>query len=317
MTAITALLIILSVPLWGYFIFNNPATRPGVAGWAIVVVFNACIYFFVQAPPPLLMLLYIANTFLGFKIVMANNRLGRPDKLSFIQWCLFNYAWFGMNPAPFTALPAKPLPDHISYYKIGLSRMVAGLLLINTGYFITPLLETTAFNFIVHLLYLVGLSLILHFGILKIAAGFLRGKGIHVTSLFKDPIQSKSLEEFWSKRWNIAFVELTTIAVLRPVKKRYGAGIAFWISFLFSGLLHELAISLPVKSGFGKPLLYFIIQAVLIMVVEKRIFRHRPEGLPAKCWLLASVLLPVFLLFHKDFIQQVIIPLVHYLVFIR
>lgn len=169
------------------------------------------------------------------------------------------------------------------------------------------------FDFILHVCYLVGLSLILHFGILNISTGILRWLGINVTSLFKEPIRSKSLNEFWSKRWNLAFVELTTIAVLRPLKSTYGPKLAFWASFIFSGLLHEMAISLPVESGFGKPFLYFIIQAILILTVDRYLIMKQSSIVVRSFMILCCLFLPIFLLFHKDFITQVVIPLAEYL----
>ncbi len=186
--------------------------------------------------------------------------------------------------------------------------MLLGWLLINTAGFILAITTPPWYPY-QYLFYLMGLSLILHFGLLNIFTGFLRSVGVNVTSLFKDPIRSRSLNEFWSKRWNLAFVELTTIAVLRPVKKAYGPAIAFWASFIFSGLLHEMAISLPVKSGFGKPALYFIIQAVLIMTVDLWL-KKITNAFTRSIVLLACLFIPIFLLFHMEFIHQVILPLV-------
>jgi Membrane bound O-acyl transferase family len=259
------------------------------------------------------MFLYITSTFLTLKIVVAHNHLEKEKSLNFLQWCVFCYCWFGMNPRPFTSFPAAPLPGYGSYIKKGVSRIIFGMILIQIANYILSQVPGNQYHFIVHLLYLVALSLILHFGMLNISTGMLRRMGINVTGLFKDPIKSKSLQEFWSKRWNIAFVELTTIAVLRPLKIKYGPKIAFWSSYFFSGLLHELAISLPVNAGFGKPFAYFIIQAILIMVVEKHIVKTNRGNFIQKLWLLSCLFLPIFLLFHRQFIQGVVIPLINYL----
>ncbi len=263
-----------------------------------------------KASPVFIMLLYIISTFLSLKIVVAHNHLIKEKQLNFTQWLLFCYSWFGMNPLPFKSYPAKPLSDYGYYIKKGISRILIGWVLIFTTYFLLKKIEHPNFSFIAPLFYLIGLSLILHFGLLNVSTGFLRWKGIPVTSLFKDPIKSTSLQEFWSKRWNIAFVELTTIAVLRPLKKKFGAQIAFWGSYIFSGLLHEMAISLPVKSGYGKPFLYFIIQAILILTAEKYCINKITNRSIKTIWVLACLFLPIFLLFHEGFIQQVVMPLV-------
>ncbi len=306
--------LILSVPLFGYFILKNRWINPTLIGWFLTFAFILVIYFFVKAAPLLLMLLYIMSTFLSMKMVVANNHLARANQLNFKQWFLFCYAWFGMNPLPFKSYPAQPLPDVAYYYKKGVSRIVAGVVLINLTHFLWKYVSNPSFDFILHLSYLVGLSLILHFGVLNISTGSLRRLGIPVTSLFKDPIKSTSLQEFWSKRWNVAFVELTTLAVLRPLKSSFGPTIAFWISYAFSGFLHELAISLPVENGFGKPFIYFIIQALLILTIEKYlILKYTSNKLIRMCWVLACLFTPIFLLFHKAFILEIILPLVNYL----
>ncbi|MCW3070522.1 MAG: hypothetical protein JWO44_412 [Bacteroidetes bacterium] len=304
--------VILSIPLWGYLILKNAKINPTAFGWFICIGFILCIRFCIKADPLLLMLLYIMSTFLSLKIVVANNHLGKEKQLNFAQWLLFCYTWFGMNPLPFKLLPAPSLPDHRSYILKGISRILIGLLLIALTNFAFAGVAGK-FEFIPQLLYLISISLILHFGLLSISAGNLRRMGIPVTSLFKDPLKSKSLQEFWSRRWNIAFVELTTIAVLRPLKKRFGQKTAFWSSYVFSGLLHELAISLPVNSGYGKPFAYFIIQAFLIMTVEKHFINNISNKFIKTAWVLVCLFAPIFLLFHEQFIHEIIMPLANYL----
>jgi Membrane bound O-acyl transferase family len=309
--------VVLSIPIWGYFILNNTKINPSLFGWLLAIVFIFLITAYVNTTPMLMMLLYILSTFLSFKIVVANNHLKNKQPLNFIQWCFFCYAWFGMNPLPFLQFPSKALSDYKYYFIKGAIRICIGFIIINGMYFIFSKINETHFNWLLQLSYLVGLSFILHFGLLNMATGFLRMIGIPVTSLFKDPIKSTSLQEFWSKRWNIAFVELTTIAVLRPLKNRFGQQIAFWSSYLFSGLLHEMAISLPVMSGFGKPFIYFIIQAFLILTIEKHFIITLKNKVLKTIWLLCALLIPIFLLFHDAFIQKIIIPLVEMFVLFK
>lgn len=314
MATLFAFLLIFSIPLWGYILLKNRYVSATITAWIIAISFIFLICFCIDDTPLTLMFLYISSTFLTLKIVVANNHLKKEDQLTFTQWLLFCYAWFGMNPSPFKSFPYKRFPDYLSYFKKGISRIIIGSIFITLMKVILLFWVSNSIPFQVSiytlfLSYLIGLSLILHFGILNISTGFLRLLGINVTSLFKDPIKSKSLEEFWSKRWNLAFVELTTLAVLRPLKKRFGAQTAFWASYIFSGLLHELAISLPVKSGFGKPFAYFILQAFFIFVIEKNILKNVNNAFIRKCWLLACLFLPIFLLFHKDFINDIVIPL--------
>lgn len=312
-----AFISILSIPLWGYVLLKSKWLDATVIGWLLAIGLMGSIYFFLSADPLTLMFLYITSTFLALKIVVANNHLETGNQLNFMQWLLFCYAWFGMNPLPFKAFPGRSYNDYKSFILKGFSRMIIGVLFISLlrfVFFLFSLYDTCLP--LLHLSYLIGLSLILHFGILNVSTGFLRFLGVNVSALFKDPGKSKSLEEFWSKRWNMAFVELTTLAVLRPLKKRFGSQWAFWLSYAFSGLLHELAISLPVNKGFGKPFLYFILQAVFILAIERPFINRVNSVAIRRVWLFTCLFLPIFLLFHPSFIDQIVLPLGNYFSFV-
>jgi alginate O-acetyltransferase complex protein AlgI len=54
----------------------------------------------------------------------------------------------------------------------------------------------------------------------------------------------------------------------RPVEAVAGSNAGVMAIFLASGLLHELAITLPVRSGFGLPTLYFLLHGILT-ILEK------------------------------------------------
>ncbi|MBA4848818.1 MBOAT family protein [Emticicia sp. BO119] len=308
--------LIFTIPLWGYLILLNTRVSPTLCGWLMAIGFIGLKYFFVPANPLTAMFLYIVSTFWSMKLVVTNNHLGKANRLTFIQWLVFSYGWFGMNPAPFKSFPGKPFPDYMAHILKGISRIIMGLVLITSArlyYFNTE--WSVANNYFVNICYLISLSLILHFGILNINTGLLRMAGVNVSTLFNKPIKSKTLQEFWSRRWNLAFIELTTIAVLRPLKKRYGQKVAFWTSYIFSGLLHELAISLPVNHGYGKPFLYFIIQAGLILGVEKYVINPDTGKFKRLLWLLLCLFVPMPILFHQMFISWIVMPLVDLLAY--
>ena len=148
----------------------------------MAIGFNALIYFFVEASPLILMLLYIVSTFWSLKLVVVNNHLGGVNRLKFIQWCVFSYGWFGMNPSPFKYFPGKAFPDYWFHITKGISRIIIGVLLINIArlYYLNS--EWNEVNkYTVHTCYLIGLSLILHFGILNVNTGLLRMKGVNVS----------------------------------------------------------------------------------------------------------------------------------------
>jgi alginate O-acetyltransferase complex protein AlgI len=83
-------------------------------------------------------------------------------------------------------------------------------------------------------------------------------------------------------------------------------------AFLFSGLLHELAISLPVRAGFGLPLLYFAIHGAL-MLTERGLERagrpvYRRPGL-GRAWTTFWLVAPLPILFHRPFLRGVVWPI--------
>src|SRR5262249_18377128 len=151
--------------------------------------------------------------------------------------------------------------------------------------------------------------LMIHFGYAEILTCVLRLEGWNVQPLFREPLKSKSLREFWSGRWNLAFVEMNRVLFLAPLNRRLGARAGLFALFVVSGLLHELAISYPVVSGWGTPLLYFVLQGTAY-VSEAKVMRTVPlNGAARRLWALAAILLPLPLLFTEPFRDGLVVPL--------
>lgn len=218
-----------------------------------------------------------------------------------------------MRAQPFETLGGRPLPDAWPKIKFGISRILSGFLLIFLAHQLVTLpIDSDVLYILITGILLVAYSLILHFGMLSISAGMWRLSGVSTYYLFKAPAKAKSLNEFWSKRWNLAFSEMTSVAIFRPLKDKTGGVVALMIAFIFSGLLHELALSVPVKSGYGLPLLYFIVQGIIV-IVEKGLLRHKIRFLQnrvlSRVWVFFWVVVPMPLLFHTEFIEKIIWPL--------
>jgi alginate O-acetyltransferase complex protein AlgI len=157
---------------------------------------------------------------------------------------------------------------------------------------------------------MLGLILILHFGTFEIAALFWRSLGVDAVPIMSDPLRSRSLSEFWGKRWNLGFRQLSHDLMFQPLHRILGAGVAGFLVFISSGLIHDLVISVPARGGYGLPTIYFVIQG-LGVAVERSAFR-RKRGLRRNLrgWFFLAVLTvgPLFLLFHSPFVLRVIIP---------
>ncbi len=103
------------------------------------------------------------------------------------------------------------------------------------------------------------------------------------------------------------------LALYQPLVRRAGRRPALVAAFLGSGLLHELAISLPVGAGYGMPLGYFILHGVL-MIIESRL-AHGGHPIDRSSWIglawtLAWLVIPLPILFHRPFLDGVIWPLI-------
>ena len=163
------------------------------------------------------------------------------------------------------------------------------------------------------LLALVGLCMVVHFGIVTVTAGMWRWFGFDCRPIMRTPLAARSLGEFWSRRWNIAFAEMTGLAVARPLAPLLGKNAAVFAAFLASGVLHELAISVPVRAGYGLPLLYFVLHGALVLTerhLERIGWPIDRAGWLAHVWTIGWLLVPLPILFHPYFIQGVVWPLI-------
>lgn len=253
-----------------------------------------------------LMIALILSLLFGMKAVVAVYGQKRVP-LNPVQWLAFSLGWLGMRSDAFTRLGEAAAPGAGRLFRKGARFFLLGLVLFSLAKlvwneFYLPDGNVASLMLVLGLT-LPALSLVLHFGLLTLQAGFWRWMGVPVRVLFNAPFTSKSLKEFWGMRWNIAFAEMTAIAVYRPMRGRFGEGSGRAASFFFSGLAHEIAISVPVHVGYGLPTAYFMIQA-LGTWLEKR-FR-----ISGRFWTMLWVLLPAPILFHAPFITEMILPLV-------
>ena len=147
---------------------------------------------------------------------------------------------------------------------------------------------------------LLGLVLLLHFGTFALLSLMWRAAGIDAQPLMNQPVCATSLADFWGRRWNTAFHALAHRLAFRPLLRRVGLPGAVLGTFLISGLIHDLIISLPARGGYGLPTAYFAIQGMGVLL-ERRAGRGRALTI-------LFTLGPVLLLFHPPFITRVILP---------
>jgi alginate O-acetyltransferase complex protein AlgI len=288
------------------------------AAWLLVVAATAGVERLCAGQPAGFRMLAIIGTLLyGMKAVVAveSQAAGQP-RLTLVQWLAFAAGWFGMRPVLFTELGGPRLSGAVRLIGMGVVRLLVGSALVVLAHlswiWTSGTLPPLAACYLATLPGVIGLSLIVHFGIFNILAGAWRWAGVDCRPLFRAPLLATSLSEFWGRRWNLAFSEMTAIGIYRPLEGRVGRRAATAAAFLGSGLLHELAISVPVLAGVGLPLLYFALHGGLVLI-EKRLERG---GSPINrspwvgwMWTLAWLVLPLPILFHPWFLAGIVWPL--------
>jgi hypothetical protein len=159
---------------------------------------------------------------------------------------------------------------------------------------------------------LFGLIFLLHFGSFHLIALFWQSRGIDAQPIMSRPLLSKTLSEFWGKRWNLGFRQLAYELIFRPLHKQIGAAAAGLLVFFVSGLIHDLVISVPARGGYGLPTAYFLVQGLAVTLERSRLGEklNLQNGLPAWIFMFVVAAGPVFWLFHPPFVMRVILPFI-------
>jgi Membrane bound O-acyl transferase family len=278
-----------AILLLGYLVtLARPVCLGQIAAWVLVVASVMAVERLNTYEPAVFRMLAIIGALLyAMKAVVAIDAGasgGRP--LSWQRWLAFATLWLGMQPRPFITRGSGPLPGAGRLMVMGFGRLAAGAVIVAGARLAWVV---TGSKVLATALLLPGLSLVIHFGIFNLLAGAWRMAGVDCRPLFQAPLRSTSLAEFWGRRWNRAFSQMTAVAVYRPLAHRSGPGPALAAAFVGSGLLHELAISVPVRAGYGMPLGYFALHGVLNLV-ERRLARagHSIDRVPwvGRAWTL-------------------------------
>lgn len=227
---------------------------------------------------------------LGVLLVYAAFKALTMRRMSFARGLGYWTFWPGMDARPFGSTVASGGGGLLAW---GLLKMAAGaaLLAVRAGHPALDLVRVFA-----------GIGLLVHFGICEVLAAFWRLRGVPVERLFVNPLASRTLGEFWGRRWNLAFHAVARDHVFKPVARRHGPAAGILATFFFSGVLHELLLSVPAGGGYGLPLAYFLLQGVLVLA-------ERKGAVAGRAWTLFWILAPAPLLFHPWFVRALILPL--------
>jgi hypothetical protein len=157
---------------------------------------------------------------------------------------------------------------------------------------------------------MVGAVLMLHFGLFHLLSCAWRAGGVGARPLMQHPWAAAGVGEFWGRRWNTAFRDLTHRFLFRPLTPVLGPVGAVAAGFVMSGLVHDLVISVPAGGGYGGPTLFFLLQIPALLLERSRVGRTLGLGRGVRGWLFTMLVLlaPAPLLFHPPFVDDVVVP---------
>lgn len=250
-----------------------------------------------------IILLYSLKVHILLKSYAAGTSL--YSKFGLLIYCT---VWPGIDPAPFMQ-KHQPLPNAGKAILHGTVCMGLGLI----SLLVTAVKANSLSNEAFAGLIIISLLITIHFGFSHILTGVMWKLGWNVKPLFVNPFAGTSLRDFWSNRWNLAFVEMNHLIFLPLCRTVLSARFSAMGVFVISGLLHEYALSFPGHGCYGGPLLYFLMHGLLVSLESTSFKPSEWPPLITKIWVYGWILAPLPLLFHPCFQSRIIVPFGFYL----
>jgi len=245
--------------------------------------------------------IYISCKWLTWQLAVRSSRFAWKD-------AAFLLGWPGMDATSFrrdTPI-ARCLHCRVSEWFAAAGHLTFGVALLFAIARIVP----PQHPYVVGWIGMIGIVLILHFGAFHLLSCLWRCAGREARPLMNRPVASTSLSEFWGRRWNTAFRDVTHRFLFRPCASWLGPRWGIVAGFLFSGAIHDLVISVPAHGGYGRPTVFFAIQGVAT-VIERSPLGHQlglGSGWSGRLFAAVVLVAPVGLLFHRPFVVGVIVP---------
>ena len=217
-------------------------------------------------------------------------------------------AWPGLDAAAFltpTSMSGVSKPTQKEWV-FALIKFASGIWIVFGAVRLVP----AAHPYLIGWVGMIGIVLMLHFGMFHLLSCGWRRIGVDARPLMNRPLASTSVSEFWGRRWNTAFRDLTHRFLYRPLTTQLDVRWAVLAGFVFSGLVHELVISVPARGGYGGPTLFFGVQGTAILFERSPLGRNLSLETHWRGWLFTMLVLltPVYCLFHPPFVEGIVVP---------
>lgn len=281
------------------------------SGWVPVLLLPAIFVWF--APPVLPKWLFMwglaFTIFVGCKWLTWRRTPAPNATLSRHLGYLF--LWPGLNATAFLGSERHPLRPRWPEWSFAFAKTALGVVLIYGAVGSVP----EKYPLLVGWVGMIGSVFALHFGLFHLISCAWRQVGVEAKPLMNWPVLATSVSDFWGRRWNTAFRDLTHRFLFRPLVARLGARWAVAVGFLFSGFVHEVVISFPAGSGYGGPTLFFAVQGVALLVERSAVGRRMGlgRGFRGRFFTAVVLLVPVYGLFHPPFVLEIVVPMLRVL----
>lgn len=295
------------VALLAVFRVESGAARKTV-GWLLPICAVAAMLLFGAQLLPWQRLL--ASTLALLFLLKATITLQRPrsEVIEYSKFGLGLYftVWPGMNPSPFrvrSGVDVALLKSSERLFVRGAIVAVCGVALAIATSVFAPHIPRV----LVGWLGIAAFLMTLHFGVSDVLTFAIRWIGFPVGVLFDAPLRSVSLRDFWSRRWNLAFVEMDKALFIKPLHRKFGALGAIIGVFFISGVLHEMALSYVANAGWGGPMFYFLLHGALVLFESKIQIEKRWPLWVSRVWTWFWLLAPLPLLFHAPLRETLLV----------
>ncbi len=296
-----------------------------MADWGAVLapVAAALLWLPASLPPWGRMWLLAGALFAGFKWATLQRYTRSHGRRSLREVLAYALLWPGMDARAFFAAGAASRSqacamagkyDNNPRLTAGVAALLTGALTFGLLRLLpasSPLAPWAGFS---------AMVLMLHFGLFELLAHTWRRAGRPVQPIMNSPHRARSLSDFWGERWNRAFRDVARPLLFVPLTRRFGLAAGTLTAFVFSGVVHELVISIPAGAGYGGPTVYFALQGGGLLFERSSAGRRlglRRGGPLARVYAGTVVLAPVALLFHTPFMERVFVPFMYALGLMR
>jgi alginate O-acetyltransferase complex protein AlgI len=287
--------------------------RPGSGRWLdfapLLVATGAVLALQAKLAPWIFMWLLALALFAGCKWLTLREAWRRGLALPRVAAVRYLLGWVGMEPREFVRDGRRPSQPQPSAWIAPLARVIVGGALLWWGARqllpLSPLAAGWAG--------MIGIILLLHFGLFHLLALAWRTTGYPVKPLMNHPTRAGSVGEFWGHRWNRGFHNLAHRFIYEPLHQRLGRVPSLLAVFVVSGLIHDLVITVPARGGYGLPTAYFLLQGLALALERSPAGRRLGlgRGIVGRFYAMVIIAGPAFWLFPPVFVRHVILPMLH------